>query len=422
MPVTDAPVKWSFPLSQERIKRQIPMSHETIKELHRRHVMSSSNFAMLSPDNIKVIQTEIRHEALAESFLLPRFCGKGSNFPIEKITELKRTPGGGLECIMTLVPHLVGDGGVGSVGGKREGREEAMTHFNQKIVIDEIYNSVRNKGSLAEQASVVKFRQEARNALNYWHGNRPDQLIMLTASGIGYQYNLDGSLRNDLLMLDGTQVASEFTSLNFAPYVTAPSAKRHRRWDGATKKLVAGDTSALTVSDVPCYKMLLSAKAYAKTHKLMPLRAGGKEWYVVLMQPYALAQLKNDADYKAAVINGGVRGDDNAFFTGAIPTIDGLLIVEYEYVFNTNGAATRWGIGGDINGTRTLLWGAQALGYADIDGNAPKWCEKEFEYDSLQGISVSKELGILKPHYYSTFDRSDEDFSCLAIDHYMEEY
>jgi N4-gp56 family major capsid protein len=382
-----------------------------------------TNFAQLSPDQIKVIQTVMRHEMETASFLLPRFCGKGQNYPIEKITELRRMEGGGTEVIMNLVNHLVGDGGVGSVGGKREGREEKMFRSQQKIQIDEIFNSVRSGGKLAEQASVVQFRKEAKPALKYWHANRADQLIMLTASGISYAYNLDGSTRASITDQEGTPISSDFASLNFAADIKAPSAKRHRRWDGTAKALVAGDTTAVTTSDVPTYKMLLMAKAYAKTHKMMPLQAGGKEWYVVLMTPYSLAMLKNDADYKNAVIQGGVRGDDNAFFTGGIATIDGLVLVEYENVYNTTGAATRWGAGGDVNGTRTLLWGAQAIGYADLEvGGEPVYEEKKFEYGTQDGIRVSKFLGILKPQFYSTFDRSVEDFSCLAIDHYMESY
>ncbi len=385
--------------------------------------MSMTNFGQLDPDKIKFIQKEIRHEVEAASFLLPRFCGKGQNFPIEKITELKRMPGGGEEVIMTLVPHLVGDGGVGSMGGKREGTEERMTKFQQKIHIDEIFNTVRSEGELADQASVVDFRKEAKPALKYWHANRTDQLIMLAASGISFAYNLDGSLRAEVLNFEGQPITTNFPSLKFAADVSAPTAKRHRRWDGTLKKLVAGNTAAVTTDDVPTYKMLLSAKAYAKTHRLQPLQAGGKQWYVVLMQPYALAMLKNDPDYKNAVINGGVRGDENPFFSGGIPTIDGLILVEYEYVYNTTGASTRWGAGGAVNGTRTLLWGAQAMGYADLDaGGEPRYEEKKFEYNTQSGIMVSKFLGIIKPHYYSSFDRSDEDFSCLAIDHYMEEY
>jgi N4-gp56 family major capsid protein len=381
-----------------------------------------SNFAQLTPDEIKVIQTVMRHEMEAASFLLPRFCGKGQNYPIEKITELRRMEGGGTEVIINLVNHLVGDGGVGSLGGKREGREEKMFRSQQKIQIDEIWNAVRSGGKLVEQASVVQFRKEAKPALKYWHANRTDQLIMLTASGISYAYNLDGSLRSTVVDQDGTPISSDFASLNFAADVTAPSAKRHRRWDGVAKSLVAGDTTAVTTSDDPTYKMLLMAKAYAKTHKMMPLMAGGKEWYVVLMQPYALAQLKNDPDYKLAAIQGGVRGDENPFFTGGIPTIDGLILVEYEQVYNTTNAATKWGAGSDVNGTRTLLWGAQALGFADLDNNEPVYEEQKFEYKTQDGIMVSRFLGILKPQFYSTFDRSVEDFSCLAIDHYMESY
>lgn len=382
-----------------------------------------TNFGQLDPDKIKFIQKEMRHEMEAASFLLPRFCGKGQNYPIEKITELRRMEGGGEECIMTLVNHLVGDGGVGSVGGKREGREEKMFKSQQKIHIDEIFNMVRSQGKLAEQGSVVQFRKEAKPALKYWHANRTDQLIMLTASGISYAYNLDGSTRANVLDQDGTPISSDFTSLRFAADIKAPSAKRHRRWDGTNKLLVAGDTTAVAATDIPTYKMLLMARAYAKSHKMMPLQAGGKEWYVVLMTPYSLAMLKNDADYKLAAINGGVRGDDNSFFSGAIPTIDGLLLVEYENVYNTTNATLKWGAGNAVNGTRTLLWGAQAMGFADLEqGGEPVYEEKKFEYGTQEGIMVSRFLGILKPTYYSTFDRSTEDFSCLAIDHYMEAY
>lgn len=370
----------------------------------------NTNFAMLSPDNIKFIQKEIRHEMEAKSFLLQRYCGKGDNMPIEQITDLKRTRGGGLECIMTMVPRLQKDGGVGSAGGRREGVEENMTKFNARITIDEMWHNVRNEGELADQASVVDFRKEARNGLTNWLADRVDQLIMLTASGISYAYNLDGSLREE----------DVFQKLLFAPYVSAPTAKRHRRWNGTTKMLEAGDTTKVAAADVPTYKMLLMAKAYARTHKLFPLMAGGKEYYVVMMTPYALAMLKNDADYKNAVIQGGVRGDENPFFTGGIVTIDGLILVENDKCYTTNGTATRWGAGNAVNGTRTLLMGAKAIGFADLGD--PKWTEDAFQYKTQPGIMVSKMLGILKPHFYSTWDKSDEDSSILCIDHYMEEY
>ena len=369
-----------------------------------------TNFGMLTPDNIKAYQKEIRHEWLAKSFLLPRYCGEGDNSPIEKITKLKRVPGGGSECIMTLVPNLAKDGGVGSAGGKREGMEEKMEKFNKKIQIDEMYHTIRHEGELEDQDTVVDFRKEAKNGLTNWLSERTDDLLILTASGIAYSYNVDGSARAE----------DTFTKLRFASDVAAPTAKRHRRWDGTAKKLVAADTTAITDSDSPSYNMLVMAKAYARTHKMFPLQAGGKYWYIVLMQPYTLAMLKKDADYKNAVIQGGVRGDDNPFFSGGIPTIDGLILVECDKVYNTNGATVRWGVGSDVNGSRTLVMGAKGLGFADV--SEPKWVEDEFEYKTQPGIMLSKFQGILKPSFYSSFDKSVEDSSVLCIDHYMEEY
>jgi N4-gp56 family major capsid protein len=236
-------------------------------------------------------------------------------------------------------------------------------------------------------------------------------LAFLTMSGISYAYKLDGA----------TRTKDTLTNLNFAAGVTAPSAKRHRRWD-ITDGLVAGDTTAVAAADVPTYKMLTAMKAYAKSHKIQPLTAGGREYYVVLMSPMSLMLLKNDTDYKNAVINAADRGANNPFFTGGIVTIDGLVIHEHDLVYSTTGLAggSKWGAAGAINGSRTLMLGAQALGFADL--GAPEWVEKGFEYDSQQGIYVSKIFGLKKPVFHSTTDGSSEDFGVLAVDHYMPPY
>jgi N4-gp56 family major capsid protein len=373
--------------------------------------MALTNFGALAPEQITVWQRDVLHEMRQKSYVLRTLAGNGPNFPIQLVKDLKKTVGGGLKCLMTLVADLVEDGGVGSVGGKREGVEEAMKSYHKELIIDELFHSVRNEGELADQNTVVNFRMEGKDKLSTWLADRCDQLAFLTLSGISYVYNLDGSVR----------AKDTLNQLNFASYVTAPSAKRHRRWDGTNKLLVAGDTTAVTSADVPSYKMLTAMKAYAKSHKLKPLMAGGKEYYVVMMQAMSLMALKNDADYKTAVVSGGVRGDENPFFTGGIVTVDGLIIQEHSMVYSTNGTAVKWGAGDAINGSRTLLLGAQALGYADLQPG-PKWVEKGFEYDSQQGIYTSKIFGLLKPGFYSTWDKSIEDFGVICIDHYMEGY
>ena len=207
---------------------------------------------------------------------------------------------------------------------------------------------------------------------------RLDQLAILTLSGIGYNLNTDGSAR----------ASSAFSSLAFAADVSAPTANRHRRWDATAGALVTGNTAAITANDKITYKTLVEANVFAKTQYIRPLMQGGKEYYCVFLRPEALAQLKSDPEYQRAVVTGLERGKDNPFFSGGTVTVDGLVLHESRLVYNTRGATSgnKWGSTGTVEGSRMLICGSQALGFADL--GAPEWNEKVFEYGSSAGISV----------------------------------
>lgn len=285
--------------------------------------------------------------------------------------------------------------------------EEAMQSFAQTIKIDLIAHQVRNKGKLADQKTVINFRENAKETLAYWLANRIDQLAFLTLSGISYALNNDGSAR----------ASSSFANLAFASDVSAPTANRWRRWDNTAKVLTTGNTASVVSTDTITYKTLVDMKVFANVNFVKPLSSGGKEYYVVFLRPEAMAQLKLDADYKNAVITGMDRGATNPFFTGGYTTVDGLVLHEHRLVYNTKGAASgsKWGSGGAIDGSRMLLCGAQALGMADL--STPEWNEKEFEYGTSQGISVDKMFGLIKPKFYSIYNKTVEDFGVVAVDH-----
>lgn len=366
--------------------------------------MAVTNFARLTPKQ-KIVWSRDVWQAARDGMFIKKFLGKGDGAMIQRITELTKTEKGE-QVIMHLVADLVEDGVVGD--DQREGNEEEMMSYAQVINIDLVSHQVKSKGKMAEQKTVISFREMAKSRLSYWLSNRCDQLAMLTLSGVSYAYHNDGRART----------GSPFPNLSFAADVSAPSSKRHRSWNGTS--LIAGDTTAITTAFVANYKMIVDAVAYAKTHYIKPLMAGGKEYYVLLVQPGTLAQLKKDADYQRAVVALAQKdGAKSPWFTGGTITIDGAVIHEHRLVFNTAGAADgeKWGAAGDVNGTRTLLCGAQALGMADL--GTPEWVEKKFDYDSKPGISIDKTLGFLKPKFYSIYDRSVEDFGVLAIDHYL---
>jgi N4-gp56 family major capsid protein len=371
--------------------------------------MSATNFAAQTPEE-KLVWSRLTWAAARDQMFLKKLTGTGENSPVHRVTELTKTEKGD-QCIFFLVADLVEDGGVGD--DEREGHEEAMQSSRQIITIDLLNHGIREKGKMSEQKTVIKTREIARDRLSYWLANRVDQLAILTLSGISYNFNCDGSLRPN---------KSKLKNLAFASDVTAPTSKRNLTWNG-TNLLGNGDTGygtgSIASTYVPKYKMIVDMVAYARTHRVKPLMSGGKEYFIILMHPFAYAMLKMDDYFQRAITTAGVRGDNNPWFTGADVTIDGAIIMQHNLTFNTGGAAlgSKWGADGNINGTRTLLLGAQALAMADL--NVSDWVEKLFQYDSFWGINVDKMFGLLKPKFYSIYDQSVEDFGCLTVDHYL---
>lgn len=366
--------------------------------------MSMTNFAALTPQQ-KLVWSRDVWKAARDQMFLKKFTGTSESSMIQRVTELTKTEKGE-QCIIHLVADLVGDGVIGD--NEREGNEEAMQSYSQIITIDQLSHSVRNKGKLAEQKTVIKFRETGKDRLAYWLANRCDQLGMLTMSGIGYSVQNNGAIR----------VNSPFPNLAFAADVSAPSAKRSVMWDGTA--LVPSVTADIASTFVLSYKAIVDMIAYAKEHYVKPLMSGGKEYYVILLHPNSLAQLKKDPDYQRAVVTALPRNADNPFFTGGTVTIDGAILHEHRLVYTTKGAASgsKWGAAGAVNGTRTLLCGAQALAMADL--GAPEWDEKTFQYGSQQGLNIDKMIGFKKPKFMSIYDNSVEDFGIVAVDHYIQ--
>jgi len=368
--------------------------------------MALTNFAALTSYQ-KMVWSRDLWKAARDQMFINKFMGSDQNSVIQRITELTRTEKGE-QVIMFLLADLVGDGVIGD--NEREGNEEAMMSYNQIITIDMISHGVRQKGKLSDQKTVINFRENGRDRLAYWLANRMDQLAFLTLGGVSYAYNNNLSART----------SSAFSNLAFAANVVAPSTNRGYRVTssgGVYTGLAAADTTATLVGDHLTYQAIVDIVTKAKTNYVKPLMAGGKEYYVALVRPEQLAQLKKDDNFQRAVVTGMPRGEDNPFFSGATLTVDGLVIHEHRLVPNTTGAVSgsgKWGAGNLVEGARALICGAQALGFADL--GSPEWSEKWFNYDSSPGINVDKMFGFLKPQFYSIYNKSVEDFGVMTVD------
>lgn len=372
--------------------------------------MSLTNFSQLTTEQKTVWSMDLWKQARNYSFV-NKFMGKGPNSLIQHITELKKSEKGA-RAVITLLADLEGDG----VAGDRqlEGLEEAMKSYDQVIRIDQLRHANRHEGRLADQKSIVEFRNNSRDVLAYWLADRMDQLAFLTMSGVAYTYKTNGASRT----------GSDLPFLEFAADVAAPSSYRLTRWDGTNKALVgtgpsgvAAATSGVTAADLPMWEMFVQLKAYAKEQYIRGIKeAGGEETFHAFLTPKAMSRLKLDPTYMLNVRHAQQRGDGNPMFGGDSVKIDGIYLHEYRHVFNTSGATSgsgKWGSGSTIDGCQVLFCGAQALGMADL-GN-PEWVEKGFDYDNQQGISTQKILGFLKPKFNSIYaGNTSQDFGVIS--------
>lgn len=365
--------------------------------------MSLTNFAALTENELTVWQRDIWHAARNQQFL-NQFTGDGDDAMIQRVSELTKTQKGA-RAVMTLVADLEGDG----VAGDRtlEGNEEEIKSYDQVIELDQLRHANRHKGRMADQRSVVKFRKESKSVLSYWMADRLDQMGFLTLSGVSYTKHNDGR----------TRTGSDLANLEFAASVTAPTTKRHRRWDSTTG-LSAGDTTVVDATDKPTWAMMIEIKAYLETHYVKPIRMdNGVSLYHVFMHPNGVAKLKQDENFLKNWREAMPTSKDHPLFKGANTMyVDGMAIHSYRHVYNTSGAASgsKWGAGSAIDGQRIICAGAQAMGFADL--GTPEWVEKGFDYENQQGISLGKIIGFLKPKFHSIYDRSVEDFGALVVD------
>lgn len=369
-----------------------------------------TNFAALTAEEKTIWSKQLWHMARNNSFI-NQFAGRGPNSMVQRITELKKTEKGA-RAVITLVKDLEGDGVVGDY--TLEGNESEIGADDAVIRIDQLRQANRLKGRMADQKSVVSFRENSRDVLAYWLADRMDQLAFLSLSGVSYARRTNGALRPVL------PSGQNLSDLEYAADVSAPSNNRHFRWVASSGDYAAADTASIVAGDTISYKALVLAKAMAKDRYMRGIRTkGNEEVFHVFVTPTGMANLKLDADYITNVRHAAPRSTGNQLFAGTTSVmVDGLVIHEFRHVYNTKGLASgsKWGSSGTVDGARVLFCGAQALGMADI-GNA-YWEEKDFDYANSPGISVGKIFGFLKPKFESIYESTTpvQDFGVLALD------
>jgi N4-gp56 family major capsid protein len=378
--------------------------------------MALTNFASLTSEQLTAWSRDFWRVSRNMSFI-NQFAGSGQNALVQRVTELTKSEKG-TRAVITLLADMTGDGITGD--NTLEGNEEALRAYDITIELDQLRFANRIAGRLADQKSVVNFREQSRDALAYAMADRMDQLAFLTLSGVAYTHKTNGGLRPT-----SGSTGHELVDLEYASDVSAPTADRHLRISGSN--LVSGDTTAVAATDKMGYRHIVDLKAFAKDNYIRGIRgAGNDEVFHMFVTPQQMASLKLDSDFLANVRNAGVRGTSNSLFAGSSSLmVDGVMIHEFRHVFSTEGATTgtssnagdagyKWGADADVSGARALFCGAQSLAMADI--GLPEIVEDTFDYENQAGISIGKIFGLRKPKYNSDVSGNVQDFGVICLD------
>ena len=364
--------------------------------------MSQTNFGALSDAQKVMWADEVSIAGRDQNFWMANgFVGRNTadmTRPVQRITELTQTERG-LTVIMQLVTELQQDGVVGD--NTLEGNEEPLVNDAVQVNVDQLRHGVRSKGRVAEQSTVIRFRNVARDKLGFWLGDTIDELMFLTAAGRAYSLTTGGTAR----------INSQLPSISFAADVVPASTNRIAYAGTATSEATIADTDKMT------WNLLVGVNSFAKRKRIKPIRAGGKVYYAIVMSTEQMRDLKQDQTYQDLVAKGHVRGPNNPLFNNASAVVDGLILYEHPKVYSTLDAAggSKWGAGGNVDGAQAMLIGAQSLGLAMI-GNA-EWNESDnTDYKNRPGVAYGRMIGMLKPQFKSIYDGLlKEDFGVVTI-------
>ncbi len=377
--------------------------------------MANTNFSALTSEQLTIWSRDFWRVARNMSFI-NQFAGSGPNAMVQEISELTQSEKGA-RAVLTLLADMTGDGIVGD--NTLEGNEEALRSFDIVVQLDQLRFANRLSGRLADQKSVVNFREHSRDALAYAMADRIDQLAFLSLAGVAYTNKNNGALRP--VLTSGQNLGD----LSFNSDITAPTTNRHKRISG--NNLAAGSVTSITATDTLKYRHIVDLKAFAKDQYIRGMRgAGNEEMYHLFVSPQVMADLKLDSDFLSNVRSAGIRGPNNELFAGSSSLmVDGVMVHEFRHVFNTSGATAgtssnagsagfKGGADADVDYASCLFCGAQSLAMADI--GLPEIVEDTFDYGNQNGISIGKIFGLKKPKYNSDITGQSEDFGVIRLD------
>ena len=335
-------------------------------------------------------------------------CGDQSQTPVQLLTEQ------GEQIPYDLDAQLQGQG---AYGDDKLEEHESLDEHRDKICIGEV-RCVYKDGRMTSLQQVQNLREKARKSLVDGNGRLCDQLSMLALSG------RSGAVNADVLDDDVLRVCKNNRVF------TEPDSDHIFYGYGNDDKSVA----TLDESDTLTLAKIKELRTYAAVMgndgggegvvSLRPLRVNGGEYYVLLLHPDSVADLREDLrkNFRKSTnkdpwqsIEEEARkaaeavGSKSPIFKKALGMIDNILLHEHPSVplFNDGGST------GNVPWSRAFLLGRQALiwGFGGAQPGQFDWREGTSDLGNQTWIAAYTRLGVKR----ATF--KGKALSMIAVDH-----
>jgi N4-gp56 family major capsid protein len=350
--------------------------------------MAVTSYGVNHPMAVKLWSRKLFYEIFKETWV-SKFVGDDSNSLCQIKSETSKGPGDQVTVGLRML--LTGAGVQGD--NTQEGNEEALTVYNDALLINQLRHATRSGGKMSEQRVPFDVREENRIALKDWWTER-----------------LETWLANQLAGNTG-QTDTRYTGNNAA--ITVDAAHHFAAGGGDGELSISGTGQYLTLSDIDrCV-----TKAKTMSPKIRPIKIGGKDYYVMFIHPYSVYQLRQDTSVanswvtlqRTAMQGGEVTG--NPLFTGALGVYNNVILHEWSYLptaVSASAAATNV-----IR--RNVFCGAQSavMAYGQDNGpNQMSWVEELFDYGNQLGVSAGMISGMKKSRFNSA------DFGTIVVSSY----
>ena len=365
--------------------------------------MAMTEFGVNHELAVKRWSLSLAIEAAKKSYF-SKFVGEGLDNLIVMKNEIHKAAGDKVTIGLRMKLNEYGIEGDNLIEGHATG-EEALSFFNDALLIDQLRKSTKSKGKMTEQRVPYNLRKEGRDALSTWWAEVMDEL---------YFCYLSGARGKDATMV----LDPGFTGRAGNALVEPDTAHLMFGGNATSKATVESDDTI----DLDAVERLV---AFAETvdPMLQSVNVAGGNKFVLLMHTYQAYQLRTSvsANDWIDIHKATDRGSGALMYKNALGEYADVILHKHRNVIRF-GTGDGYGASGDEPAARALFMGAQAGLVAFGQNSSPNrysWNEDKDDRGNALAITAGTIFGQKKTRYLEPGDpvvANGKDFGLVTFD------